>query len=220
MPAQQPEKRRAWLSQSPPAAVTHRSPVIAGTSARWLEAQASPAPRSTALVLRHEGIRHRRRRWFGLSRGVARARPWRRAMPSGARTAKLPPSSHHSQPGLRTDSRQTYPSRGTRTCHQLSNERCTGYPDHERRLVPGVLPEHRPHAHVPPDIRALSPAASGQSSAVDRSLRGDRRDGRCRCREASARTALTTPKDSRCGSRLRHRRDEGRRQTRKLRKAT
>ena len=52
------------------------------------------------------------------------------------------------------------------------------------------------------------------------SLRGDRRNGRCRCQEASALTVLTAPMDSRCGSRLRHRRDEGRRQTRELRKAT
>jgi hypothetical protein len=52
------------------------------------------------------------------------------------------------------------------------------------------------------------------------SLRSDRLDGRCRCCEASARAALTAPKDSRSGSRLRHRRDEGRRQMGELRKAT
>jgi hypothetical protein len=47
-------------------------------------------------------------------------------------------------------------------------------------------------------------------------LRSDRRDGRCRCREASTRPALTTPRDSRCGSRFRHRRDQGRRRAGKL----
>jgi hypothetical protein len=138
--------------------------VTAGTSARWLEGQASPSPPPTAFVLRHAGIRRRMRRSLGLSSAAARARPSRRAMLSSARTARLLRPSQHSNPGLRKDSTQTHPFSWQQTRHTFPR---TMLPARiaRARLVPSVLP-NSDRAPVPLEVRALSQDASGQIGAA------------------------------------------------------
>ena len=219
---QQPPTRPSLASRLLPATVKHRQRVTAETSARRLEGQASPTPRSTAFVPRHEDIRRRTRRRLGPSEAGARAQPSRRATPSGARRAKPPPLSQRSSPELRTDSCQPYPF-SWHTRHAF-NERFTAWCSHSLEMSLAPAPASRSQVAC-----ARAPRAFGHSRKLPRgsdqcdwmpSLRNDRQEGRCRCREASARTALTATKDGRCDSRLRHRREEGRRLTKGLRKAT
>jgi hypothetical protein len=70
---------------------------------------------------------------------------------------------------------------------------------------------------LPTPLRAALSIAQISESAE---FRSERQDGRCRCREASARIEPAARDAGRCDSRLRHRPDEGRRRTRDSRKVT
>ena len=63
----------------------------AGTSVRWHVGPALPTPRPTAHVLRREGTHRRKCQLSALIEGAARAQPSRRATPSAAHGAMLPP---------------------------------------------------------------------------------------------------------------------------------
>ena len=96
----------------------------------------------------------------------------------------------------------------------VSNEQCSARSDGQNEACPKRASEFRSRARSIGGPCALAGCERSNQCDWIPSLRGDRRNGRCRCPWASARTALTAPMDSRRGSRLRHRRDEGRRQTR------
>jgi hypothetical protein len=104
---------------------------------------------------------------------------------------------------------------------QVYDNRCNAYPDCYSEACP-TRACGSSIACARSTGRSCALAGCERSDQCDwmPTLRSERREGRCRCREASARTALTTPKDSRCGSRLRHRRDQGRRRAGKLGNAT